>query len=83
MKNPLFYLLITLYALTACSNGEDYREPKSEEDLSGLVLAASNGSYYQQKYENAPMCNFSSPPAKQMACRLCGKGTPMSMPATK
>ena len=27
MKNPLFYLLITLYALTACSNGEDYREP--------------------------------------------------------
>ena len=51
MKNPLFYLLITLYALTACSNGEDYREPKSEEDLSGLVLAASNGSYYQQKYE--------------------------------
>ena len=51
MKNPLFYLLITLYALTACSGGVDYREPKSEEDLSGLVLAASNGSYYQQKYE--------------------------------
>ena len=51
MKNPLFYLLITLYALTACSGGEDFREPKSEEDLSGLVLAASNGSYYQQKYE--------------------------------
>ena len=51
MKNLLFYLIITLYALTACSNGEDYREPKSEEDLSGLVLAASNGSYYQQKYE--------------------------------
>ena len=43
MKNPLFYLLITLYAL------------------------------------NAPMCNFSSPPAKQMECRLYGKGTPMSM----
>ena len=51
MKNPLFYLLITLYALASCSHGEDYREPKSEEDLSGLVLAASNGSYYQQKYE--------------------------------
>ena len=51
MKNPLIYLFITLYALTACSGGEDYREPKSEEDLSGLVLAASNGSYYQQKYE--------------------------------
>ena len=40
MKNPLFYLLITLYALTACSNGEDYREPKSAEDreIGGLGI---------------------------------------------
>ena len=40
MKNPLFYLLIMLYALTACSNGEDYREPKSEEDreIGGLGI---------------------------------------------
>ena len=40
MKNPLFYLLITLYALTACSNGEDFREPQSEEDreIGGLGI---------------------------------------------
>lgn len=46
-------LLLLAFAglLSACSGGEDFREPKSEEDLTGLVLAASNGSYYQQKYE--------------------------------
>ena len=46
-------LLLLAFAglLSACSGGEDYREPKSDEDLSGLVLATTNGSYYQQKYE--------------------------------
>lgn len=47
-------LLLILFAgvlLTACSGGaEDYREPKSEADLSGLTLATSNGTYYQMKY---------------------------------
>ena len=81
MKIYRLTLLFLAFAglLSSCSGGGDYREPKSEEDLSGLVLAASNGSYYQQKYENAPMCNFFLRPAKQTACRLCGKGTPMSM----
>ncbi|MBQ6763926.1 MAG: transporter substrate-binding domain-containing protein, partial [Paludibacteraceae bacterium] len=53
MKMYRLTLLLLAFAglLSACSGGEDYREPKSEEDLSGLVLAASNGSYYQQKYE--------------------------------
>ena len=53
MKMYRLTLLLLAFAglLSACSGGGDYREPKSEEDLSGLVLAASNGSYYQQKYE--------------------------------
>ena len=79
MKNPLFYLLITLYALTACSGGEDYREPKSEEDLSDLYWQPPTAVITNRSTKNAPMCNFFLRPAKQMACRLCGKGTPMSM----
>ena len=53
MKMYRLTLLLLAFAglLSSCSGGGDYREPKSEEDLSGLVLAASNGSYYQQKYE--------------------------------
>ena len=53
MKIYRLTLLLLAFAglLSSCSGGGDFREPKSEEDLSGLVLAASNGSYYQQKYE--------------------------------
>ena len=53
MKKTLFYLLLAILSLNSCSGGGgDYPEPKSEEDLSGLVLAITNGSYYQQKYES-------------------------------
>ena len=53
MKMYRLTLLLLAFAglLSSCSGGGDFREPKSEEDLSGLVLATSNGSYYQQKYE--------------------------------
>ena len=41
--------------LSACtSNSDNYPEPQSEADLKGLTLACTNGSYYQQKYENQP-----------------------------
>ena len=54
MKIHYFTLLFIAFVcvFSACSGGDNYREPKSEEDLSGLVLSVTNGSFYQQKYEN-------------------------------
>lgn len=46
----IYLLLISI--VTACSGrSSSYKEPKSEDELTGLVLACTNGSYYQQKYE--------------------------------
>ena len=51
----LSYILVAIISLLyGCTGGDAYHEPHCEEDLSGLVLATSNGSYYQQKYENRP-----------------------------
>ena len=51
IKKILFSLL-PLMLLFACSGGaEGGLDPHSEEELSGLTLATTAGSYYQAKYE--------------------------------
>jgi len=43
--------LVMLLSVTGCSGGKKKTlDIRSEQDLSGLTLAVSNGSYYQSKY---------------------------------
>ena len=72
--NNIVVIFLFLAILTACSKGSDeYREPHSEADLKGLVLACTNGSYYQQKYETREDIRLflasSEPDAVQAVCQ--------------
>lgn len=51
-KLSIIGLLFVIF-LSACSGSAGkFKEPQSDADLSGLTLAVTNGSYYQQKYDS-------------------------------
>ncbi len=54
VKITIFGILLSGILCACTSNSDNYPEPQSEADLKGLTLACTNGSYYQQKYENQP-----------------------------